>query len=144
MPVVGITLLIGLPGSGKTSLARKMAAEDPSVRIIDDPRTKADLVVPDDGTDVRLAICDPMLCDPESSERADAVIAELFPNATVERLFFAADPDACARNARTRADGRLVEALTKRLAARYVIPDGVEAIPIPNATPRGDEKKTDP
>jgi hypothetical protein len=128
--VDGIMLLVGLPGCGKSWLARDIASRDPAVHVVDDPRSPADL---EGWTSRKVIVCDPLLCDPEIRAAAAERMAELYPDARIEWRYFAASPEICRRNLEFRDDGRDVIPTLECLAAIYEPPVGAEVIQVVDA-----------
>lgn len=114
-----IVLIAGLPGSGKTALARRMAEADPGVLVLDDPRTPEDLHAALEEHPKTLVVCDPLLCRHGALERAEEVLRKSAPTARIERISFENDPKACLANVARRADGRAVASLVGSLSAEY-------------------------
>lgn len=118
-----IKLIIGLPGSGKTYLGKSLQGI-----FIDDP------VIPPPkniNTDF-LVIADCYFCNPYTITCAKNTLKEIFPDATIECLYFENNPEKCLKNIQFRNDGRKVTELIKHLSSIYKIPDGVLPIKIWN------------
>jgi hypothetical protein len=122
---VRVDLVAGLPGSGKTTLLRSLASE--GAVVVDDIRSLAELPrapVP------WLAVADVNFCVPGIRGAAEAEIRARYPDAEVAWTFFENDPGACLENAARRDDGRPVRADIAALSRRYVLPVGVEPLPV--------------
>ena len=129
-----ITLLIGLPGSGKTYLGKQLKG-----LFIDDASKNKGLLAltylsnavlknrpikfVTEKTD--LIIADPMFCTQETLQKAKAKLGAMFPGYEIECIYFENDPEKCLRNVRIRNDGRLVYGLIRGLSKKYVIPEGI-------------------
>lgn len=113
-----ITIIIGLPGSGKSELAKTL----PGI-LYDDPKTPEELEAiklwHSQGFDI--VITDPHLCLPEVEKRARLH----FPDATY--IYFQNDPVQCIINARGR-EGKEVEQFIKLLTQYYNPPS--DALPV--------------
>lgn len=112
---ISITLLVGLPGSGKRELADTLKAGLDNVVIINEPRHFSDLTrYP--GKD--LIIADSYLCLKEVQQNAAEVIKILWPGTEPTWIFFQNNLGKCRLN----ATGRGSVALAEYLSARYSIP----------------------
>jgi hypothetical protein len=109
-----ISLLVGLPGSGKSSLAKTLGADV----VVDDPMDPREVL---GLACAHLLIVDQSLCDPDSFEAATALLAAEYPNAKLSALFFANDPQQCLRNAARRPD-KIVDGRISMLSAVYAPP----------------------
>jgi hypothetical protein len=125
-----VTVLVGLPGSGKTELGSRLSG----VFIDDLSRTVGERTLAQffDGLqdDTDYVFADPYLCQPATHAVLAEAISRRFPGCTISWVFFANDPDACLENARRRDDGRLVEGFIRTLTKRYVIPPGADVRPV--------------
>jgi hypothetical protein len=132
-----ITLVVGLPGAGKTSLTRVLSQGQVKVyedfrngqvqweRFLGDLRSGTDHVVND-----------PSLCDPEVRGRIERCLREKIPDIQIAWVFLANDPDQCILNVlsdfwykkRNDLEARLRE--IRRLSPIYQIPRGHLALPV--------------
>jgi hypothetical protein len=135
---VELMLVVGLPASGKTHLIHQLQIEAESagmkVCLLDDPRRPEQLEafirdVEQAGADLVL-IADPALCDPVARQAAEGLLRERWKPVSVSWKFFENDPQQCVSNAVRRRDGRNVLPDIRQLAHRYVIPKGVDTIPV--------------
>ncbi|MNU49309.1 hypothetical protein D3C71_382480 [compost metagenome] len=120
-----VTLIAGLPGSGKTFLLRSMRED--GATCIDDIRGLSDLPrqrVP------WLAISDVNFCRKDVRDAAEFEIARRFGPVDLEWTFFENDPDQCRANAVGRNDGRNVNADIDALCRLYVVPEDAKCIPV--------------
>lgn len=120
-----VTLIAGLPGSGKTFLLRSMREE--GATCIDDIRSLSDLPrqrVP------WLAISDVNFCRQDARRSAEFEIARRFGPIDLEWIFFENDPDQCRTNAMARMDSRDVHADIDVLCRLYVVPEDAKCIPV--------------
>lgn len=118
MKVNKIIAIIGLPGSGKTHLAKEMQKHLPSFEIIDDPSELFDFRT--QLTNGNFIICDPHLCKQTSRE----ILVKWcnLKGIELECIFFENDKDKCINNLRYRNDGRCIS-LT---SFRYTIPKHIK------------------
>ena len=127
-----ITLIVGLPGSGKTTLAQSMLNSD--TFLIDDPsRNKHIFQEAVESLKSNIIICDPLL----TFTKVDSVISFLkrkFGNdVDFEWIYFDNDPDQAWENHEHR---NLTEYrnLNKRgfeeMSKKYIIPNGATVIPV--------------
>ena len=129
-----ITLLVGLPGSGKTHLGNQMAEDDENTIYLDD------LSIHDDAlNDIRLSmglqhivISDVFLCHSKDRENAEKMLRKICREEgfvyKLEWIFFENNPDKCLKNVAHRnkhGDTRLVDDFIKTHTKTYTIPEGV-------------------
>lgn len=115
-----ITLLIGLPGSGKSFLGRQLSIQ--GAYFIDDISIKGLTSLTDViGKHKHIVVSDAFLC----CEKYRKAAKKLLQEHEVEWIFFENNPEKCRRNVIRRNDGRKVDGLIKQLSLEYVIPDGV-------------------
>lgn len=121
-----IIFIVGLPGSGKTTLAMNMYLEDQDHTILRD-----DYSLHYDKHDFmwnlfvkRVIITDPRLCG-VSEHKAIALIERNHPvyeGANFKFIYFENDPEACIINARRNPKPGGTENLIKHLTKTYTIP----------------------
>lgn len=118
-----ITILVGLPGSGKTYLGKQMAL-DLGIPFFDDCATEESTWLDaveciKDGYDCILA--DPKFCRSDVYGSLCSKIVSIMPSmARLNNIYFENDPDTCVRNVRNRKDGRKVlENHIYRLSREY-------------------------
>lgn len=122
-----ITLLIGLPGSGKTWYAQNVLEYDV---FIDDPKDLSDFPR-DINSSQHIVIADPMLC--VGLDRAVSFLMEVYSEHSIEYIFFENNPEKCQRNVEYRienGDIRKVNITADILVKQYSIPNDVKIIPI--------------
>lgn len=112
-----VTLLVGLPGSGKTHLGNELAKV--GARFIDDV-SRFDKLPPIEGEHV--VIADAFLCNPAIKKKAE----ERLSNAgfELEWIYFENNPAACRENVKRRNDGRKVNELITQLSKLYEVGRG--------------------
>lgn len=125
-----VLFIIGLPGSGKSHLAKRINQDNGGkYRIIDDPRS-FDQIIPYVHED--LIITDPALCFPQNRELAIQKISEANPDVKFDWIYFENNPQKCLRNSEIRnqelvqsgKSTRRVESFIKNLNQFYTIPEG--------------------
>lgn len=108
---MNVTFIVGLPGSGKTELARREYVTQ-GYTLIDDPRTISVVraeVLTAYAEGVGVVITDPHLIGPLHRGRALGSIMKWLPRGTSfqwEWVYFANDPEAAQANIDRRADER--------------------------------------
>lgn len=121
MPSSNILMIVGLPASGKTTLAKKINKDNNSkYRIIDDPKDFMSDIYP--YLNENLIITDPKLCIENNRNSATNMIRK-YTNSKIDWLFFENNPAQCILNAKNRPDKK-VESLINLLSKDYKIPEG--------------------
>lgn len=129
---VTVTFIIGLPGSGKTTLGNAIVAEDKANSILlDDLSLDFKAGFAKYTGQKHVVITDPWLCTVEP-ERMKAKIERnlnlVEPNYIL--IYFANDPEACILNAtRDPKPGGTINFI-KTITKHYKIPDGVVPFPV--------------
>lgn len=108
-----ITVIIGLPGSGKTTLGKQIC-EKTGQTLIDDPKSLKDIL----HTDGNIVVTDPFLCQPCTREQVLLIASDHFPDCEQEIIFFENNPAQASKNAQERAD-RSVSGLIAYLTKVY-------------------------
>jgi len=122
-----VTLIVGLPGSGKTHLAESLGRISNCYRptiVVDDPIYENMPAIEEAiKTGKSLIITDPHFC--VTKTRNDAKTQLETWGAEVEMTFFENNPEACLVNVKFRDDGRAVESFIKILSSLYEPPTEV-------------------
>lgn len=118
---VKITLIIGLPGSGKTMLGNRLSKER-GVPFIDDI-TDLDQLPSGD-----CIIADVNFCDNEILREAMRILHSMYDELQLELIYFANEPEQARANVIRRADGREVEGTIRRFTAVYNPPPTARSI----------------
>lgn len=120
-----VTFIIGLPGSGKSFLAKTLEASSINpVMLIDDPTT-LDLSKLDNTLDV--IVTDPHLCNPRI--KANAVDIFKKRGYLINFIFFENNVEKCLKNIEYRNDDRIISRSGLE-SFRYSIPENVPTIEI--------------
>lgn len=107
-----ITLIIGLPGSGKTYFAKTLGGV-----LVDDPSSLNELPKKCD----HLIITDPDFCNKNTLNSCIDILQLMYDDVTIEKIYFDNDPIQCKKNASTRKD-KIVDSYINYLSQIY-IPD---------------------
>ena len=119
-----VTLIAGLPGSGKSYLARSMSALVPGSVCCDDPVSPA-VLLEEAGDFTDLFACHPDFCLPAARTRVEDTLKAEFYDVAIRWIFFANEPDACSLNAAMR-DEKPVSGYIRMMTKRYVIPENAD------------------
>lgn len=127
-----ITLIVGLPGSGKTTLANSMMTLDSF--LIDDP-SREDMPFKNalESGKSHIIICDPLLTLTCSEVVIKFLIKKFGEDIDINWLYFDNDPVAAwnnheARNKKVYRD--INKAFFDHMSEKYIIPQGAEVIPV--------------
>jgi hypothetical protein len=140
-----VLLVVGLPGSGKTTWAKAMIQQFSKAGydacLVDDPRTPADLndaiSLLGSSTTAMVVVTDPHLCRTSVREKA---IAFWSSHADVQWVFFENNLEQAIDNVAYRCeqgDVREVYGSIREWSKEYVIPDSCTPLPIPKARDLG-------
>jgi len=111
-----LTLIIGLPGSGKTHLANYLAKEN--TIILDDIKSQDQLLE----TDNDIIITDPNFCKTDVLNNALIILQKKYPKHIIKKIFFENDRVKCLNNIKYRNDNRKVEKFIELLSRSYAPP----------------------
>ena len=125
-----VTAIAGLPGSGKTSLAERLARERGCV-LRDDPRCDdlpkiAETIA--EGRDI--VIADQALCRQSARDALVKFVRSHDFNAEINWIYFENDPEKALTNDSRRPKERRSTFLIAELSLEYVIPDGASTVPV--------------
>ena len=109
---------MGLPGSGKSYLAKKIAEDCKDPLIVDDISSINKL--PKNGVYSDIIITDPYFCLEKVRLQANKYIIDNYK--CVEWLYFENNQEKCLKNVSFRNDGRKVEGLIRLLQNIYFPP----------------------
>jgi hypothetical protein len=124
-----ITLIVGLPGSGKSMLAQEIASRTPGTVVVDDPQAINCLdSIPRDAPGA--VVTHPAFCRAKARDLVKQEILRRFPDADLEWVFFANDGDQCRVNAGGRDCGRIVAGYIDLLSRHYEIPSETAVRPV--------------
>lgn len=135
-----IIMIVGLPGSGKTTWGSSFVKENPNSFFIDDisivtKNAKEYLMAikKENKPYVNLLIADVLFCQKEVRDKAYQVIREVFPESEIKPIFFENSIEKCHKNVEQRkklGDDRKVSELIVNLSKKYSIPEDAEIISI--------------
>jgi len=108
-----ITLIIGLPASGKTNLAKRLY---PSAYLVDDPVSLLELPKP--GQTEHLIITDPSFCVARTLAFCEKLLYQTYGEVEINHIYFANDPEQCLKNASGRV-GKMVNSYISYLTKEY-------------------------
>ena len=117
-----IILIVGLPGSGKTTLGKNLAQS--GILIDDISKFGLDRLIVSLNEFSTIVVTDCFLCLEKEREKA----ISFFKSKNIESIdwiFFENNPDKCLKNIQYRNDGRKVEGLIHMLSRLYTIPDDI-------------------
>lgn len=129
--MVKVVLICGLPGSGKTHEANRMASMEVNAVVVDDPGPGDLDKVLDLVQQYRtVIITDPLLCRDQDREAALRVFQGI-PECSVETIWFRNEPEVCLENLLIRdgKDPRMGEFWVRNLSTGYHVPEGVQTLP---------------
>jgi hypothetical protein len=125
-------MLVGLPGSGKTTLGEAMAGDDPNITYLDDITVFGGLDELQEAVAFgyeNIILSDVFLCRPKDRASAAKWLSKNAAQYEIKWIFFENAPKKCYDNvARRNANGdpRKVGELIKELTQVYTIPEGAE------------------
>ncbi len=125
-----VTLIIGLPGSGKTHLGKELT--EISGVFLDDPKDKQHVTQYLNKYDY-LVIADPWLCLEKQREACVKLLTTLCPEVIINYIYFENDPASCEINLNRRkaqGDQRIVQKDLTMFHQGYTIPLEAETKPV--------------
>lgn len=132
-----IKLIVGLPGSGKTTWGSRFAAKNSKVLFIDDISMLTNNALSYFKTVSKeyevMLIADVFFCDSVIRKDAFQILSGLFPEAKIEMVFFENSVEKCEKNVYKRqleGDNRKVLGLIHQFSLKYEIPEGVVPLSI--------------
>ncbi|HSX05084.1 MAG TPA: AAA family ATPase [Candidatus Saccharimonadales bacterium] len=146
-PTGSLLIVVGMPGSGKTTYMQKLLSEGEIDSVYDDyqmgaakddkynPRLSRNFAAlrADLSQGRRVAINDISYCAAANLEWLSRVMQEEFPGIKIEQVFFENNPEACRHNVRLRgrpADRIAVELQKIDLIASQYNPPQNQALPV--------------
>jgi hypothetical protein len=132
-----ILFIVGLPASGKSTLAKKINKDNGGkYLIIDDPKNFELDIQPH--LDRDLIITDPQLCFEKNRQSAEQRIKSINSEAKIDWIFFENDPESCLINAevRNRANQisfkpvKNVKTFIENFSKYYTIPSGATVVEV--------------
>lgn len=130
-----VIFIVGLPCSGKTTLAKKLASVsnaillDDASKLFDKEQMKIKILIGNqENRDV--IFTDVYLCKEETRQRAEEWIKSLNLSIEIKYIFFENDKDKCLLNMKHRmdqGDTREVKGSINMFSKLYKIPEGYEA-----------------
>lgn len=131
--VYNIIFVIGLPGSGKTTYANNFAKTNPNTIVLDDLSLNPKLIESvDPEIHKNIVITDPNLCNVTQAAMRESC-HKFWPDATgfiYRFIYFENNLDACLKNRQNDPRPGGTEVFTRRLSAKYLIPEGFEVLPV--------------
>ncbi len=135
-----IIMIVGLPGSGKTTWGSSFVKENPNSFFIDDisivtknAKEYLEKLKKENIFCENLLISDVFFCQKEVREKATQVIKEVFQESQIKLVFFENNIEKCNKNVEQRTklgDDRKVSELIISLSKKYSIPEDAEIISI--------------
>lgn len=113
-----LLLIVGLPGSGKTTLAKSIE----NCIVVDDITDKTQLPLPSDVIHCNIAVIDVNFCDQTILQTAKQQLTDMYTQHTIEVVYFENSPKKCLINVDHRKDGRNVIGTINRFTNIYQPP----------------------
>jgi predicted kinase len=130
-----ITMIVGLPGSGKTTLAETMVKDDPKAFLADDFSKNLDKLATlfKKAKFNRVILTDPSLCGVEQ-RIAEEVVLDMFDlegeAVDFKWIYFENDPEACLVNAERNPKPGGVQEFIRIRSHAYDIPKDATVLPV--------------
>lgn len=131
-----ITMLVGLPGSGKSTFGNKIINNETNVIFLDDITVIGGIKELNKAVEFgweNILVADVFLCRPIDRNKAINWLNKNAKNYEVEWIYFENAPEKCYANVLRRnanGDSRKVNELIRELTKLYVIPDDVKPLAV--------------
>lgn len=123
-------LIGGLPGSGKTTLAKKLLEENPDLILFDDLSLYSDPFSALTGLTGDFIITDPYLCREDDRNTLEQHLYSEYPDIIFSYIMFKNEPNICLENVAFRQDGRKVKTFIEILSRRYTVPEDAQILDV--------------
>lgn len=149
-----LTIVVGLPGSGKSTLIERVMNSIPGVCIEDYMKNSInysrlftysrhyETLIGDLLAGKDCIIADIIFCDTACREDAVRIVRQNVPDVEIEWLFFENAPEKCKINAIRRNSQLLQQELEyiRLLSVKYQIPDGAKVVDVYSGAVQGDPR----
>lgn len=123
-----VSIIVGLPGSGKTTLGNKLKKQKDAF-LIDDIKDKGEIEKAIKEKHQFIVITDPYLIFKKNRTNAKKHILSLGIK-EIEWIFFENNKEKCLKNVKKRNDNRKVENFINLFSKDYTIPKNAKIIKI--------------
>ena len=121
-------MIAGLPATGKTTLANKLAKQKANSFVVDDPDYPDDLVNLPKGIKT-VIVTHPNFCQAESRMKAENAIRKIYFDAIVSWIFIENNKELALKNAQNRKPYKKVEGFIHYISKLYNIPANSNILP---------------